>query len=111
MPKMITGGLGFIGSHLARKLVNLGEEVVLFDIISRTNLIEDIRQKVTIVRGDLGNWAQVLEAVKNIKLRLFIILLPCFQPPRRLPRWPLMMLMPTGPSTFWKPPNFSMCGA
>jgi len=54
MPKMITGGLGFIGSHLARKLVDLGEEVVLFDVIYRTNLIEDIRQKVTIVRGDLG---------------------------------------------------------
>ena len=68
MPKMITGGLGFIGSHLARKLVDLGEEVVLFDVIYRTNLIEDIRQKVTIVRGDLGNWAQVLEAVKKYKI-------------------------------------------
>ncbi len=65
MSKLITGGLGFIGSHLARKLVNAGEEVVLFDVVYRSRLIDDIKEKVKVVQGDLGNWAQVLEAGKK----------------------------------------------
>lgn len=65
MSKLITGGLGFVGSHLARKLVELGEDVVLFDLVSQSKLIEDIKDKVKIVRGDLSNWAQVLHGVKE----------------------------------------------
>lgn len=68
MTKLITGGLGFIGSNLARKLVEMGEEVVLFDVTSRSRLIEDIQNKVTVVQGALENWAQVLEAVKKYKI-------------------------------------------
>jgi UDP-glucuronate 4-epimerase len=30
-PVLITGGAGFIGSHLAERLVDRGERVVLFD--------------------------------------------------------------------------------
>ena len=30
-PVMITGGLGFIGSNLARRLADLGAEVLLVD--------------------------------------------------------------------------------
>lgn len=68
MAKLITGGLGFIGSHLARKLVQRGEEVVLFDIVSRSMLIDDIKGEVKVVRGDLGNWAEVLDAVRKYKI-------------------------------------------
>ena len=68
MAKMITGGLGFIGSHLARKLVGMGEITILFDVIPKSKLIDDIKEKVTVVRGDLGNWAEVLDAVKKYKV-------------------------------------------
>jgi len=68
MAKLITGGLGFIGSHLARKLVQRGEEVVLFDIVSRSMLIDDIKGEVKVVRGDLGNWAEVLDAVRKHRI-------------------------------------------
>lgn len=72
MSNLITGGLGFIGSHLAHKLVAAGEEVVLFDVTTQSRLISDIRDRVKIVQGDLGNWAQVLEAVKKYKVhRIF----------------------------------------
>jgi threonine 3-dehydrogenase len=63
---LITGGLGFVGSCLARQLVEDGEEVVVFDVVSAlTRLIKDIENRVRIVRGDLTNWAQVLDAVKD----------------------------------------------
>jgi threonine 3-dehydrogenase len=69
MAKLITGGLGFIGSHLARKLVELGEEVVLLDVIKESRSIADIKNKVTVVQADLGNWAQILEVIKQNKIK------------------------------------------
>lgn len=65
MTKLITGGLGFTGSHLARKLVEEGEEVVLFDVIRWSKLIDDIKDKVKIVQGNLSNWAEVLDVVRK----------------------------------------------
>ena len=62
---LITGGLGFIGYHLAKLLLDEGEEVVLFDVVSESKLTKDIRDRVSIVRGDLSNWVQVLDAVKD----------------------------------------------
>lgn len=62
---LITGGLGFVGSYLARELVGRGEEVVLFDVVAASRLIGDIAGRVKIIRGDLADWSQVLEAVKS----------------------------------------------
>ncbi len=69
MAKLITGGLGFIGSHLAKRLVALGEEVVLLDVVAESRLIADIRNEVTVIQADLGNWAQILEIVKQHKIK------------------------------------------
>ena len=68
MPKLITGGTGYIGAELARLLVERGEEVVLFDVIINRYRIEDIENKVTIVKGDLGNWPEVFNVVKDNKV-------------------------------------------
>ncbi len=45
MAKLITGGLGFIGVYLARALLQKGEEVVLFDVVSSSPLIKDIKER------------------------------------------------------------------
>ncbi len=68
MPKLITGGLGFIGTYLARALLEKGEEVILFDVVTHSPLINDIRDKLKIVQGDLASWADVLHAVRDHRI-------------------------------------------
>ncbi len=65
MAKLVTGGTGYIGSELARQLVARGEEVVLFDIVLNRYRIEDFADKVKLIQGDLGNYSQVMNAVKD----------------------------------------------
>ena len=65
MTKLITGGTGVIGAELTRLLVERGEEVVLFDISPNLARIEGIQDKIKMVRGDLGNWSEVLNVVKD----------------------------------------------
>lgn len=59
-PVLIIGGLGFIGSNLARRLVTLGAKVRILDCLvpeqggSKFN-IKDISAHVQVVEGDLRN--------------------------------------------------------
>ena len=63
---LITGGSGFIGSHLARKLVKLGHKVAITtkykSIIDNVRII-DIWSKVKVIETDLRN----LDSFNNLK--------------------------------------------
>jgi len=61
---LITGGLGYVGSNLAKRLLENGEEVVIFDILPSSRSIESIKDDVKIIQGELGNLAEVLNAVQ-----------------------------------------------
>lgn len=65
MVKLITGGTGFIGAELARTLVGQGEEVVLFDVAPNWERIRDIKDRVKVILGNLSNYSEVLNAVKE----------------------------------------------
>jgi nucleoside-diphosphate-sugar epimerase len=62
---LITGGHGFLGYYLAELLLGEGEEVVLFDVVSESRFTESIKDRLKAVRGDLRNWVQVLDVVKD----------------------------------------------
>ena len=68
MAKLITGGTGFIGAELARMLVASGKETVLFDIAINLKRIDDIKDKVKIIQGDLSNCSEVFNVVKNNRI-------------------------------------------
>lgn len=65
MSVMVTGGGGFIGSHLVRKLVEDGEDVVVFDSSPNTQLICDVLERVKFVKGDISDLRDVFDAVKR----------------------------------------------
>ncbi len=65
MTKLITGGTGYVGAELARLLVARGESAVLLDININRYRVEDIEKDVKIIQGDLGDFPEVLNAVKD----------------------------------------------
>ena len=64
---LITGGAGFIGSHLAEKLC-CDNNIIIFDNFSTGKLtnIEKLKDKITIIEGNITNYIQVLKAVKDV---------------------------------------------
>lgn len=60
---LITGGSGFLGVHLARKLLRQSYEVTLFDIAPLD--AKDLTGKVKHIKGDVRNKKNVDNAIKN----------------------------------------------
>jgi len=53
---LVTGGAGFIGSHLVEKLVDLNHEVVVLDDLSNGNLqnLKKVRDEITFIKHDVS---------------------------------------------------------
>lgn len=66
MRVLITGGAGFIGSNLAKRLISENHTVVVLDNLLRGNKIEkDVFDKVTFIKGDVRDFDTVLSASKS----------------------------------------------
>jgi UDP-glucose 4-epimerase len=69
MKILITGGAGFIGSNLAKRLVQDGHSVVVLDSLLRGNKLDkDTFQRIQFIKGDVRNLSTVLEASSGCDL-------------------------------------------
>lgn len=64
---LVTGGAGFIGSHLAEELVSKGIAVTILDNLSTGNLanLEPIQNHITFIQGDIQDPGIVETSVKG----------------------------------------------
>ncbi len=63
---VVTGGAGFIGSHLVEQLVNSGNEVVVIDTLLRGNKIpKEIFKQIEFHRVDVMDRQKVIEITKG----------------------------------------------
>jgi len=64
MTILVTGGGGYIGSHMAHALVDAGEPVVVVDDLS-TGFRSALPGSATLVVGDVGNEALLADVIKT----------------------------------------------
>lgn len=71
---VVLGGLGFIGSHLSRALVQAGFPVRIFDkLYTSRELIEDIESSIEVIEGDAERPQDVLGALSGGEICFHLI--------------------------------------
>ena len=81
MKILITGGAGFIGSHIAEFYARQNKDIVVFDNLSRASLLKQSIKKIDynwnflrqfknikLIKGDIKNFSEIEKAVKNVDI-------------------------------------------
>jgi len=65
---LVTGGAGFIGSHIAKRLLEKGYKVKVVDNLATGKLknISDVLNKIKFIKGDLADLKFTKKAIKDV---------------------------------------------
>jgi UDP-glucose 4-epimerase len=67
MSILVTGGAGYIGSHMAHRLTDLGETVIVLDNLS-TGVKQNIPESALLIEGDIGDSHLVSRLIQEQKI-------------------------------------------
>ncbi len=62
---VVTGGAGFIGSHLARRLADIDYSVIVYDDLSNASGLKNLPKTVKIVKGDVLDYDKLKSVIKG----------------------------------------------
>ena len=80
MAVMVTGGTGFIGNRIIRKLIERGEEVVCFDLAPPRSNLAPYLDRIRMYRGDVTQLPHLLEAINTHQVHKIIHLAALLPP-------------------------------
>ena len=68
MKYLVTGGAGFIGSHITKALVKRGDSVIVLDnlITGKEDNLELVKEKIEFVRNDILNFELLDELTRSV---------------------------------------------
>ena len=68
MKYVVTGGAGFIGSHLTEKLIEQGDQVTIIDNLNtgKEKNLEHVREKIDFVKGDILDEKLINEITQGV---------------------------------------------
>ena len=69
---LITGGAGYIGSHITEQLINKKNNIIILDNLE-TGFKKLINKKAIFIKGDVTNKKKLVSIIINIKLKPFFI--------------------------------------
>ena len=84
---LVTGGAGFIGSHLAARLAERGDAVRVLDNVSTgsSENLKAIQGQVEFIEGDVRNAETLERAVRGVECIFHLAALPSVQRSVRFP--------------------------
>jgi len=67
---LVTGGAGFIGSHIVESLVHQGARVIVYDNLStgRKENLEHVKKDIKFIRGDILDAKKMRSAMKGVDI-------------------------------------------
>lgn len=81
---LITGGAGFIGSHLSRRLAEAGQRVVIYDVRppgpEAAWVLRSVADRVTFAPGAVDNWARLYQVFHEHRPRAVVHLASIVNP-------------------------------
>jgi nucleoside-diphosphate-sugar epimerase len=78
---LVTGGAGFIGSHIAGRLIQNGDQVKVLDNVSTGSLqnLKDFREDIEFIEGDIRDEGTLKRAIKGVDCVFHQAALPSVQ--------------------------------